>query len=91
MHMLGEQTRDRIRWSGRGLIVGLVVGLILGWILHGVIGWIFRVGFILMVLAFFGAALYFWLSTRRGGRSGGTITVREATWRDLDGPGGDRP
>lgn len=81
-----EGLRERARWSSCGLIAGLVVGMVLGWIFHGFVGTAVRVGVILLFLIPFVAALVFWLSSRRGG--GGTSAVQEASWRDLEGPGG---
>lgn len=81
MQIGGEGLRERLRWSGCGLLAGLVIGLILGWMLHGVIGLIIRVGIVLLFVLPLVAALAFWMSSRRGG--GGSSSVQEATWRDL--------
>jgi F0F1-type ATP synthase assembly protein I len=87
MRQVGTQgLRERARWSSCGLIAGLVVGMILGWIFHGFVGTAVRVGVVLLFLIPLFAALVFWLSSRRG--DGGSSAVQEATWRDLDGPGG---
>src|SRR6266542_4331517 len=86
---IGEGLRERLRWSGCGLLAGLVIGLILGWMLHGVIGLIFKIGIVLLFVLPFVAALVFWMSSRRG--DAGSTSVQEATWRDLGGPSGDRP
>lgn len=85
----GGGLRERARLIGCGLIAGLVIGMFLGWMLHGVIGWIVRIGIVLIFVIPTVAAIYFWMNSRNGGSSGGG--VQEANWRDRGGSGDRRP
>lgn len=84
MQFSGEGLRERIRWSGCGLLAGLLMGMILGWMFHGLIGTAIKVAIIFLFLLPLAAAVYFWLSTRSGG-SNRDGSIREANWRDLGG------
>jgi hypothetical protein len=90
MQVGGEAMRERARWSGCGLLVGLVIGLIAGWMLHSVIGVIVRIGLVLLFVLPFVAALFFLWSSRRS-NGGGSSSVQEASWRDMGGPSRDGP
>ena len=87
---ISDGLRERVRWSGCGVLAGLVIGVVLGWMFHGLIGTIFRIGIILLFILPFVAAVAFWLSSRSSGQSGGSSTIQEANWRDLGGSGQDR-
>src|SRR4029453_9909129 len=58
---IGDGLRERVRWSGCGVLAGLVIGVVLGWMFHGLIGTIFRIGIILLFILPFVAAFAFWL------------------------------
>lgn len=75
--------RERFRWAGCGVLAGLLLGVLLGWMFHGFVGAIVRIGIVLLFLAPLIAAVLFFLSTRR--RSGGSITIQDANWRDIGG------
>jgi hypothetical protein len=87
---IGDGLRERVRWSGCGVLAGLVIGVVLGWMFHGLIGTVFRIGIILLFILPFVAAVAFWLSSRSSGQGGGSSTIQEANWRDLGGSGQDR-
>ena len=87
---IGDGLRERVRWSGCGVLAGLVIGIVLGWMFHGLIGTIFRIAVILLFILPFVAAVAFWLSSRSGRQAANSSTVQEANWRDLGGPGQDR-
>ena len=87
---IGDGLRERVRWSGCGVLAGLLIGVFLGWTFHGLIGTVFRIAIILLFVLPFVAAVAFWVSSRRGGPSGGASTIQEANWRDLGGRGPDR-
>lgn len=89
MQSLGGEFRQRVRWAGWGLVVGLIMGMFLGWMFHGFVGAIIKIGIVLIFLIPLVAAILFFLSSRRG--EGGTITVRDANWRDLGGRRRDQP
>jgi hypothetical protein len=89
MQIGGEGLRERFRWSGCGLLAGLLIGMILGWMFHGIIGTAFKLAVILLFVLPFVAAVAFWMSNRRGSSGGGPSTIQEASWRDLGGRGRD--
>jgi hypothetical protein len=91
MQIGGQEMRERARWSGCGLLAGLVIGMILGWMFHGSSGTAFKLAVILLFILPFVAAVVFWMSSRRGGPSGGSCTVQEANWRDVGERRGDGP
>jgi len=52
--------RERFRWGSYGVVGGLLVGIILGWFFHGVVSWIVRFGFVLLLLVPLVAVFLFW-------------------------------
>jgi hypothetical protein len=89
MQIGGEGLRERVRWSGCGLLAGLVIGMVLGWMFHGIIGTAFKLAVILLFILPFIAAVAFWISNNRGRTGGSSSTIQEASWRDLGGRGRD--
>jgi hypothetical protein len=89
MQGLGGELRERFRWAGWGLIVGLIMGMFLGWMFHGFVGAIIKIGIVMIFLIPLVAALFFFFSSRRGG--GESITIQDVNWRDLGGRRRDKP
>ena len=52
--------RERFQWSSYGFIPGLVIGILLGWIFSGVVSWVVRFGFALLVLVVLAAIFFAW-------------------------------
>lgn len=58
-------------------LVGLVLGVLMGWFFHGVISFVIRLGFVILLLIPLGIALYFWFRLRQQNppTPSGTMTV----------------
>ena len=46
-------------------LIGLVMGLVMGWFFHGVISFIIRLGFVILLLIPLAIAVYFWFRLRQ--------------------------
>ena len=69
-------------------MIGLVMGLIMGWFFHGVISFIIRLGFVMLLLIPLAIALYFWFRLRNQNQ---TNTATGMTVISVDGfDAGDR-
>jgi hypothetical protein len=92
---------DKVRYVGYGAIGGLVIGAIMGWMFHGWVGFLVRLGFLILLLIPLVFAIYFWkrVTTKtpapayvpeanvpaRRARMEPTA-VREAEWIELETP-----
>lgn len=74
---------ERARFAVYGFAAGLFVGVFLGWMFHGFVGTIVRLLVIVIILAPFLAALFFWLKVSSKNREDRTI-VQDAEWRDIN-------
>lgn len=64
-------------------LIGLVLGLVMGWFFHGVISFIVRLGFVLLLLIPLAIALYFWFRLRQRnatGTSSGMTVISVDGW-----------
>jgi F0F1-type ATP synthase assembly protein I len=80
---------DRLRLIGYGGIGGLIVGAFLGWMFHAWVGFIVRLGLLIVLLVPLVLAIYFWrrVTTQPTGRS--QNEPRDAEWIEV-GPGDRR-
>ena len=46
-------------------VIGLVLGLLMGWFFHGLISFVIRLGFVLLLLIPLAIALYFWFRLKQ--------------------------
>lgn len=77
-----QRYRERVRWSGYGLLVGLALGLVLGWFFHGIVGILLRIFFLVVILAPFVAAVLFWRRVNR--REVSDTSVTDVAWREVE-------
>lgn len=79
---------SRTRLARITFIVGLILGLFLGWFFHGVISFVVRFFFVLILLVPLAIAIYAWWRLRRqdgrGDIGSATTVISVDTW---DSPG----